>query len=130
MKKIVSAAVLMSLLFTVVHAQEKAKWKEMDDFHVVMAATFHPAEEGKMEPIRTRSQEMVDKAVAWNDSEAPAGYNKQAVGATLKDLVKGAKEIDKMVKASATDKELVAKLTDLHEIFHKIMEKCRKEDHQ
>jgi len=37
----------------------------MDDFHEVMAKTFHPAEEGKLEPIRNRSQEMQDKAAAW-----------------------------------------------------------------
>ncbi|MEO5562298.1 MAG: hypothetical protein ABIR18_02660, partial [Chitinophagaceae bacterium] len=110
-------------------AQTKAKWKEMEDFHTVMGGTFHPAEEGKLEPIRTRSQEMVEKAAAWEKSTAPEGYNKKAVSNTLKKLVKGAKEIDKMVKANAPDQELVSKLTALHDVFHEIMEKCRKEAH-
>jgi phosphomevalonate kinase len=101
----------------------------MDDFHSVMATTFHPAEDGDLQPIRTRSQEMVDKATAWYNSTVPQGYDKKLTTATLKKLVKGTKEIDKMVKANATDKELVNKLTALHDVFHEIMEKCRKEDH-
>ena len=32
-------------------------------FHEVMSKTFHPAEEGKLDPIKTRSYEMVQKAI-------------------------------------------------------------------
>ena len=109
--------------------QEKAKWKEMDEFHSVMAATFHPAEEGKLEPIKKSSQEMLDKAVSWQRSSAPAGYNKNEVRSSLKKLVKGAKELNKMVKKNAADNELKEKLSSLHDVFHEIMEKCEKEDH-
>src|SRR4030095_5993544 len=84
-------------------AQEKAKWKEMDAFHEVMAKTFHPAEEGKLEPIRNRSQEMLDKATTWQNSTAPEGYNQKAVKKSLKELVKGAKEINDLVRANASD---------------------------
>jgi hypothetical protein len=131
MKKILSLIFFVSALSFAGHSQEsgKASWKELDDFHKVMAATFHPAEEGDLQPIRTRSGEMVDKAVAWKSSAAPDGYDKKAVNTTLKKLVSGAKEVDKMVKANATDKELVTKLSGLHDVFHEIMEKCRKEDH-
>ncbi len=107
------------------------KWKEKDDFHEVMSKTFHPSEEGKLEPIRTRSQEMVDKAIAWNRSTVPAGIDKKAVKGNLKDLVKGAKEINELVKAKATDAVLKEKLASLHDVFHQIVEKCEKgeEDH-
>jgi hypothetical protein len=127
MKKLVSALLMTVVFFTAVQAQEKkAQWKEMHDFHGVMGSTFHPAEDGNLQPIRTRSQEMVDKAVAWQKSDAPEGYNKKAVKGTLKKLVTGAKEIDQLVKSNATDKELTEKLTALHDVFHEIMEKCRK----
>ena len=129
MKKLIPAFLLSFILFTAANAQEKKDWKEMHDFHGVMGSTFHPAEEGNLDPIRKRSGEMVDKAVAWQSSTAPEGYDKKAVEKTLNKLVEGAKEIDKMVKARATDKELVAKLSSLHDVFHEIMEKCRKEDH-
>jgi uncharacterized coiled-coil DUF342 family protein len=110
------------------HAQ-KAKWQELDAFHEVMSKTFHPAEEGKLEPIRSRSAEMVEKAIAWKNSTAPEGYDKTAVLENLKKLVKGAKEIDKMVKKNASDKELKEELSELHDVFHQIVEKCEKGEH-
>lgn len=131
MKKLVAVLIVGSLLVTnASFGQTKAKWKEMEDFHTVMGATFHPAEEGKLEPIRARSKEMVDKAVAWEKSTAPEGYDKKAVSTTLKKLVTGAKDLDKMVKAKAADQALVTKLSSLHDVFHEIMEKCQKEEHQ
>ena len=127
MKKLVAALLMTFIFVTAVQAQtKKAEWKEMHDFHGVMGSTFHPAEEGNLQPIRTRSQEMVDKAVAWQKSDAPEGYSKKAVKTTLKKLVSGAKEIDGLVKSNATDKVLTDKLTALHDVFHEIMEKCRK----
>jgi hypothetical protein len=65
--------------FNTVLSQEKTKWKEMEAFHEIMAKTFHPAEEGKLEAIKVRSQEMPDKAIAWQNSAAPEGYNQKAV---------------------------------------------------
>lgn len=112
-----------------VHAQQKAKWQELDAFHEVMSKTFHPSEEGKLEPIRSRSAEMLDKAIAWKNSTAPEGYDKTAVMENLKKLVKGAKEINKMVKKNASDKELKEELSELHDVFHEIVEKCEKEEH-
>ncbi len=112
------------LFFQTTYSQEKIRWKEMDSFHEIMSKTFHPAEEGKLEPIRSRSGEMVEKAVAWKSSTAPKGYDKEAVTKSLNDLVKGAKDIDKLVKENAGDDVLKDKLSALHDVFHQIMEKC------
>jgi hypothetical protein len=126
MKKLISLLLLISVLFFTQkgQAQQKAKWNEMEAFHEVMSKTFHPAEEGKLDPIKNRSAEMVQKAIAWKNSTAPAGYNKSAVSKNLKKLVKGARELDKMVKKNASDKELKEELTELHDVFHVITEKC------
>jgi len=131
MKKIypLLLAVTAVLFVKPVTAQEKARWNEMEAFHEVMSKTFHPAEEGKLEPIRTRSQEMADKAKAWKSSSAPEGYNKKAVKKSLNTLVKGANEINSLVKSKAADDILKKKLSALHDVFHEIMEKCEKEDH-
>jgi hypothetical protein len=131
MKKIFSFIVLLAgiTLSASAHAQSKANWKEMNDFHGVMSTTFHPAEEGDLEPIKKRSQEMIDKAVAWQQSTAPEGYDKKAAEETLKKLVKESRNLHKMIKAGSPDKEIVAKLTALHDIFHEIMEKCTGEGH-
>jgi hypothetical protein len=131
MKKIFSMLVIVSavLFFNPAHAQQKAKWPELDAFHEVMSKTFHPAEEGKLEPIRSRSAEMLEKATAWKNSTAPEGYDKNAVKKNLKELVKGAKEINKMVQDKADDASLKEKLSKLHDTFHEIVEKCEKEEH-
>jgi uncharacterized coiled-coil DUF342 family protein len=131
MKKILSLLMIFAAVAIAkpIHAQQKAKWQELDAFHEVMSKTFHPAEEGKLEPIRTRSQEMLDRAVAWKNSTAPEGYDKSAVLKNLKKLVKGSKEINKMVKKNASDKELKEELTELHDVFHEIVEKCEKGEH-
>ncbi|HLG40773.1 MAG TPA: hypothetical protein VI461_13935 [Chitinophagaceae bacterium] len=129
MKKFVCLFIAAFAIIASVSAQEKKSWKEMNDFHAVMSETFHPAEEGKLDPIKTRSQEMVDKAVTWKNSAAPEGYDKNAVKKPLQKLVKGSKELNKLVKGKASDEELKKKLSALHDVFHEITEKCEKEEH-
>lgn len=121
-------AVLVITAVNSVQAQ-KTKWKEMETFHEVMAQTFHPAEEGKLEPIRTRSKEMMEKAVAWKSSTAPEGYNQKAVRKSLKKLAKGAGELNKLINENASNDQIKEKISSLHDVFHEIMEKCEKEDH-
>ncbi len=131
MKKILSLLIVVSaaLFFNSARAQTKAKWAEMETFHGVMGTTFHPVEEGNFEPIRKRSQELLDKAIAWQNSTAPEGYDQAAVKKTLKKLVKGAKEVHKLVQKNAAESEIKEELTELHDVFHEIMEKCQKGDH-
>jgi hypothetical protein len=126
MKRVFSLVLTLFIIGSLssVNAQ-KAKWAEMENFHKVMSQTFHPAEEGHLEPIKSRSTEMVEKASAWKKSSVPEGFDKKAVKQPLKDLVKGAKELDKMIKNNATDAEITAKLTSLHDVFHLIMDKGR-----
>jgi hypothetical protein len=127
MKKWLILFALPLLFSKAVSAQQK--WKELDAFHEVMAQTYHPSEEGKLEPIKTRSQELVDKATAWKNSTAPAGYDQNAVKKNLKDLVKGADDLNKLVKQKGSDADIKEKLAKLHEVFHQIVEKCEKEEH-
>lgn len=130
MKKFVTLAFALAALFLVrpAAAQEKAKWVEKDAFHEVMSKTFHPAEEGKLEPIKARIGEMVEKATAWKQSTAPAGYDKKAIKKELGELVKGAKKLNKLIKNNAADNDIKTQLTELHDLFHKITEKCSGEE--
>lgn len=132
MKKLLSIIFIAAALFVTksANAQEKAKWAEKDAFHKIMSQTFHPAEEGKLEPIRTRSQEMVDAAVAWKNSTVPVGYENVNITKDLKELVKGAKKLHKNVQKNTSDNDLKEELTELHDLFHKITEKCSDEDHK
>jgi hypothetical protein len=127
MRKIILTVLVLAA--SVASLQAQKKWKELDEFHNVMSQTFHPAEEGKLDPIKSRSREMLDKAIAWKNSTAPEGFDQKAVKKNLKELVKGATELNNLVVRKATDAELKQKLSSLHDVFHQIVEKCEKEDH-
>jgi hypothetical protein len=109
-----------------VNAQHVSSWKEMDAFHDVMSETFHPSEEGDLKPIRSRIDEMVTKAKAWQKSAVPEKYDSKKAKPRLKELVKDSKALRKTIRKDGSDKEVTEQLSELHDSFHYIMEKCRK----
>lgn len=108
---------------------KKPEWKEQKDYHGVMAATFHPAEEGNYEPLKKKSGELAKKATAWGKSVYPVGYDKAAIAPVLKKLIAESKLLDKKVKAGATNAQLKTMITALHDRFHEITEKCNAGEH-
>ncbi|CAN5487766.1 hypothetical protein BH11BAC1_BH11BAC1_13590 [soil metagenome] len=107
----------------------QAQWAEKNEFHKVMAQTFHPSEEGNYEPIRSRIGEMYDKAVAWMNSTPPKEFDKPEVKSTLKEMTGEIIAIKAMIENKATNEELKPKMEALHETFHKIVGMCAKDDH-
>lgn len=119
----------LMLVSTVAFGQSKINWKEQKDFHGVMSQTFHPAEEGNLQPIKMRSAEMKAKAEAWRKSEIPADVqDKKAVKKSLNKLCKEAGKLNKSVKKGASDAELTAQLTGMHDTFHTIVGLCNPKD--
>ena len=114
---------LLAGIATSTHAQS-AEWKELDDYHKVMASTFHPSEEGNLQPIKERSGELADKAKALQKSTIPAAYQKPGVKESLDLLAKESKALDKMVRKKKPDADITKSLTALHERFHEVIEKC------
>lgn len=126
MKKIT----LLFVLFLAVsafkaNAQDQfAKWPALGDFHGVMSATFHPAEKGKFDPIKQRSGEMVDKALALSKSIIPEAYNKLEVKTALVELNKRTTELNKLIMKNAKDEKINKSLIEVHDTFHKIVGLC------
>ena len=104
-------------------------WQALKDFHKVMSQTFHPSEEGNLEPIKKRSGEMVEKANLLAKSIIPAELNSKEVVAAVKKLETDSKRLDKLVKSKKSDKELTEALSKLHDVFHEIIGLCSNEDH-
>ncbi len=104
---------------------EKESWAELTSFHEVMAATFHPSEEGNLKPIRERSGEFLAKAKALQSGKIPASFDTPEIKKSINDLVAGATTLNKMVNAKAVDKSLAKKLGELHDVFHTIQGLCR-----
>lgn len=130
MKKI-TLLVCFLVATTISNAQNKSKfdtWPTLKEFHKVMSQTFHPSEEGNLQPIKERSGEMVTKATALAKSTIPAEFNKKEVISAIKRLAKGSKKLDKLVDDKKSDKEITEALIKLHDVFHEIVGLCTSED--
>ncbi|MEL7120124.1 MAG: hypothetical protein AAFO07_11805 [Bacteroidota bacterium] len=103
---------------------EKAFDDLKEDYHLIMAETFHPAEEGNLEPLKTRYAELASKSTAWNDIIMPNKYKENGLDKSLALLSKESKEIGDLVKSGATDEELTKAISALHDRFHEIQGKC------
>lgn len=104
------------------------KWPALKNFHGVMSETFHPMEDGNLEPIKTRSGEMAMKAKELAKSAIPAEFNTPAIQSAVKRLQKGSKSLSKLTK-KGSDEEIKTSLTALHDVFHEIVGLCRGEKH-
>ncbi len=103
------------------------KWPSMKTFHEVMSQTFHPVEEGDFEPIKTRSEELYQKAEALLKNDIPEEFRTNAILSAAERLQLKSKSMHKLVLAKASDEELVKSLTELHNIFHEIVGLCSEE---
>lgn len=106
------------------------EWAELVAFHKVMSQTFHPSEEGNLEPIKTRIGELVEKAKALQTSKIPDDFNNKKVKKAVTQLYKDSKALQKKIGAGASDADIKAALAGLHDVFHKIVGLCSEnEDH-
>ena len=128
LKKLSILAVLFFANLAVAQSVSE-KWPAIKTFHGVMSQTFHPAEEGNLEPIKKRSAEMVLKAKELLKSDIPAEYKTLKIMSAAERIEIQSQELHKMVLAKATDAELTAKLTALHDVFHEIVGLCGSEKH-
>lgn len=102
------------------------KWPALNQYHEVMAATFHPSEEGNLAPLKSRSGELKSKSARLAAAEVPAEFNSPMILSAIKELKKESKAIDKEVrKGKLTDQELTKSMAALHDVFHKIVGLCR-----
>ena len=130
MKKLV-LIVISIISFQFVQAQSiMEKWPELKAFHSIMSQTFHPSEEGNLQPIKERSKEMMEKAAQLADSKIPLEYKTDAIVKAVEQLKSDTKKLHKMIGNKASDKEITAALSALHDVVHQIVGLCKKENEQ
>lgn len=103
---------------------DEGRWPELDNYHAVMAKTFHPAEEGNLKPLYANAEELAAKAVVLKKSVIPAKYQKPGVKESVEALEKESAALAKMVKKKKSEDELKKAIFALHDRFHEVMEKC------
>lgn len=103
-------------------------WRELNAFHEVMAALWHPAsEKNDLKPLRERVGELVSRAEAWKTSKAPAmpaGCGAPRVLAAIDSVRADAAALSSMVTAGGDDARLKASLAAMHARFEVAEKAC------
>jgi hypothetical protein len=106
-------------------AHEMSPWKEMNAFHTVLAAVYHPAAEaGNVKPLRQKANDLAAKAREWATSTAPAACATESNRATVAAISLDAVAIGNQVLAEASDADLKKAITALHGKFEGVEKTC------
>lgn len=110
-------------------------WKEMDEFHMVMAESFHPYKDSAdLGPARTKAALLSAAAEKWLNAPLPEKVNNEQVKNRLRQLQIDAQAFVEIAK-TGDDKVAGESLTKLHDLFHELQEtwygghQDHKEDH-
>jgi len=102
--------------------EDESVWKELDDFHTIMAETFHPYKDSSdLEPVKIRALELMTAADRFASATLPGKVDKEEVKSKLQQLKSEATSLAESVK-DADDNEIAGHLTKLHDTFHEIQE--------
>lgn len=104
------------------HDTAKEEWKEMDDFHMLMAEAFHPYKDSSnLEPAKTKAPELASAAEKWASASLPEKVDNDEIKNKLQELKTGTAAFAETVKG-VDDKVIGEELTKLHDQFHAIQE--------
>jgi hypothetical protein len=103
-------------------ATEEKEWKQMDDFHMVMAETFHPYKDSaNLEPVKARASELASSAASWSTAELPKKVDNEDMKGKLEQLKTETSTLATTV-TGGDDKVIGEQLTKVHDTFHEIQE--------
>jgi len=119
---------LISFLFSSCN-QRTDVWSEMEEYHRLMSETYHPFEEGNMEPVNNKIDDLVNAAENWADSEPPASMEKEGMDQKLVDLKDETGKLSALINENADTETISAQFEDLHDLFHQIQETYSGEVH-
>ena len=105
------------------HEITSDQWKEMDDFHMVMAEAFHPYKDSSnLEPAKQNAASLKTAAETWSQAELPSKFEgDDEIKFKLDQLKADAAKFEEVVK-TGDDKAVGESLTKLHDLFHEIQE--------
>jgi len=103
-------------------------WKEMNAFHRVMGATWHPAsQKSDLAPLKAKAKELSSAADAWAASPPPAmpaSCGDSTVVAAAKKVATDSKSLLGLVESNADDTRLKSALKGVHEAFEVAEKAC------
>lgn len=105
------------------HEAAGEDWKEMDEFHMVMAEAFHPYKDSaNLAPAMQLADSLVMAAGKWADAPLPEKFKEDdEVKFKLSQLKTDASTFATVAK-TGDEKAIAESLTKLHDLFHEILE--------
>ena len=101
---------------------QSIEWKEMDEFHMVMAETFHPYKDSAdLAPVKAKADELVAAADKWSNAPLPEKVNNDEMKNKLQGL-KSETEVLADVVQNGEENAIGGQLTKVHDMFHEIQE--------
>jgi hypothetical protein len=107
----------------------KSGWKELDAFHDVMSAAWHPAMKDSLAPARASVAQLVTAAKTWASAKAPMGCDSPAVKTAIARLVPESEAVAALVARKADDATVKAALKTVHDTYHVAEEGCKPMKH-
>lgn len=105
------------------HDEGSTTWAEMDAYHMIMAESYHPLKDSaNLAPAKANAEALAAEAEKWAAAPLPERVNNDEMMTRIENLKASSRAFADKVKAGASDEELSAALTALHEEFHHIME--------
>jgi hypothetical protein len=102
--------------------EEADEWKEMEEFHVVMADLYHPIkEDGDVGPIKAGADKLAAAAEKWANAPLPAKVDNEDVKTNLSRLQDRSKTLAANI-GTMSDDAIKEEMTALHDIFHQAMD--------
>ncbi len=99
------------------------EWKEMDDFHLIMAEAFHPYKDSSnLIPVKNLAEEMSTLAEKWANATLPKKVDNEEVKLELQKLKVDTRALADLIKSKADNETIGSSLNALHDSFHEIME--------
>lgn len=97
-------------------------WKEMDEFHAIMAEAFHPyMDSSNLGPAKKRASALMAAADQWASAALPEKVDNEKVWSRLKKLKSEAAALQEQVQ-TGDDNAIGEQLTRLHDTFHELQE--------
>lgn len=114
---------------TMEHHAAASGWKELDAFHELMAATWHPAKSGDLKAIREKADSLSASAKTWAASKVPAACDKKPIRDAIADVVTGSAKVATLVASNGADADVKQALHDVHERFEVVEHGCQPKHH-
>jgi hypothetical protein len=114
----------MSTMGGMMQGGMKSGWGELDAFHSLLMATWHPAEKDSLALARSLAATLSAAADAWAKSKGPKACDNAAMRQALPEIVVSTKAYASVAANAAKDADVKAALKKVHDGFEKAAMPC------